>query len=42
MTGIATIYLTLAFVGRYGAILAAILYMRAKDWLLLVLVLPQL
>ena len=42
MTGIATIYLTLAFVGRYGAILAAIIFMRAKDWLLLVLVLPQL
>jgi hypothetical protein len=42
MTGIATIYLTLAFVGRYGAILAAIVFMRAKDWLLLVLVLPQL
>lgn len=42
MTGIATIYLTLAFVGRYGAILAAILFMRVKDWLLLVLVLPQL
>jgi hypothetical protein len=42
MTGIATIFLTLAFVGRYGAILAAIVFMRAKDWLLLVLVLPQL
>jgi hypothetical protein len=42
MTGFATIYLTLAFVGRYGAILAAILFMRAKNWLLLVLVLPQL
>jgi hypothetical protein len=42
MTGIATIYLTLAIVGRYGAILAAILFMRSKDWKLLVLVLPQL
>lgn len=42
MTGIGTVYLTLAFVGRYGAILAAILFMRVKDWLLLVLVLPQL
>lgn len=42
MTGIGTIYLTLASVGRYGAMLAAILLMRTKDWKLLVLVLPQL
>ncbi len=42
MTGIGTIYLTLAQVMRYGAILAAILFMRTKNWKLLVLILPQL
>jgi hypothetical protein len=41
-TGIITVYSTLASVARYGAMLAAILFMRTKDWKLLVLVLPQL
>jgi hypothetical protein len=42
MTGVGTIYLTLANVSRYGAVLAAILFLRTKNWKLLVFVVPQL
>ena len=41
-TGIATIYLFFAQVMRYGAVLAAILFCRTKDWKLLLIILPQL
>jgi hypothetical protein len=41
-TGIATIYLFFTLVMRYGAILAAILFFRTKNWKLLLLALPQL
>jgi hypothetical protein len=41
-TGIATIFVTLSQVSRYGFVLAAILYFRRKDWRFLLLMIPQL
>lgn len=41
-TGIATIFVTLSQVSRYGFVLAAILYLRRNDWRFLVLMIPQL
>ena len=41
-TGIATIYITLAQVSRYGFVLAAILYFRSRDWRFLLAMIPQL
>jgi len=41
-TGIATIFVTLSQVSRYGFVLAAILYFRSKDWRFLLVMIPQL
>jgi hypothetical protein len=41
-TGIATIFSTLLQVSRYGFVLAAILYLRSKDWRFLLVMIPQL
>ena len=41
-TGIATIFVTLSQVSRYGFVLAAILYLRNKDWRFLLVMIPQL
>ena len=40
-TGIATIFVTLSQVSRYGFVLAAILYFRSKDWRFLLVMIPQ-
>ena len=40
-TGIATIFITLSQVSRYGFVLAAILYFRSKDWRFLLGMIPQ-
>ena len=40
-TGIATIFVTLSQVSRYGFVLAAILYFRSKDWRFLLGMIPQ-
>ena len=41
-TGLATIFVTLSQVSRYGFVLAAILYLRSKDWRFLLVMIPQL
>jgi len=42
MSGISTIYITLAKVMSYGFVIAAIIYMRTKNWKLIPLLVPQL
>jgi hypothetical protein len=41
-TGIATIFVTLSQVSRYGFVLAAILYFQSRDWRFLLAMIPQL
>ncbi len=40
-TGIATVFVTLSQVSRYGFVLAAILYFRSSDWRFLLAMIPQ-